>query len=87
MSFLTWILLGLVAGFLGSKMVNRRGEGIVIDLLLGSVGALAGGLASQWFSLHGFSSLSPWSLLIVTAGAFLMLIAYHALRRAGWSGR
>ena len=41
MSFLAWMVLGLIAGFIGSKIVNRRGEGIVIDILLGVVGAFA----------------------------------------------
>jgi len=40
MSFLAWLLLGLIAGFIGSKIVNRRGEGILLDILLGVVGAL-----------------------------------------------
>ena len=43
MSFLAWIVLGLVAGFIGSKIVNRRGEGMLLDILLGVVGAFAGG--------------------------------------------
>lgn len=43
MSFLAWIVLGLIAGFIGSKLVNRRGEGILLDILLGVVGAFAGG--------------------------------------------
>ena len=43
MSFLAWIILGLVAGFIGSKLVNKRGEGLVLDLLLGIVGAIVGG--------------------------------------------
>ena len=43
MSFLAWIILGVIAGFVGSKLVNRRGEGLVLDLLLGIVGAIVGG--------------------------------------------
>ena len=43
MSILSWILLGLIAGFLGSKIVNRHGEGIFLDIVLGIVGAVAGG--------------------------------------------
>ena len=43
MSFLAWIVLGLVAGFIGSKIVNKQGEGVFLDILLGIVGAIAGG--------------------------------------------
>jgi len=39
MSILAWIVLGLVAGFIGSKIVNKTGEGIIRDILLGIVGA------------------------------------------------
>ncbi len=45
MSFLAWIVLGLLAGFIGSKIVNKQGEGLILDILLGIVGALAGRLA------------------------------------------
>ena len=43
MSIFAWIFLGLIAGFIGSKIVNKRGEGLVLDLVLGIVGAIAGG--------------------------------------------
>jgi len=42
MSFLAWIVLGLLAGFIGSKIVNKTGEGIFLDIVLGIVGAIAG---------------------------------------------
>ena len=45
MSFLAWIVLGLLAGFIGSKIVNKQGEGMMLDIVLGIVGALAGRLA------------------------------------------
>ena len=44
MSFLAWIVLGLVAGFIGSKLVNKTGEGIILDILLGIVGAVLGAI-------------------------------------------
>lgn len=47
MSYLAWIVLGLVAGFIGSKIVNKTGEGILLDIVLGIVGAVVGGLAFQ----------------------------------------
>jgi uncharacterized membrane protein YeaQ/YmgE (transglycosylase-associated protein family) len=43
MGIISWIILGLVAGFIGSKIVNKRGEGIIIDIVLGVVGAVVGG--------------------------------------------
>ena len=43
MSILAWIVLGLIAGFIGSKIVNKSGEGVILDILLGIVGAVLGG--------------------------------------------
>lgn len=42
MSILAWIVLGLIAGFIGSKLVNKSGEGIFLDIVLGIVGAVVG---------------------------------------------
>jgi uncharacterized membrane protein YeaQ/YmgE (transglycosylase-associated protein family) len=55
MSFVAWIILGLVAGFVGSKIVNKTGEGLFLDIILGIVGAVVGG----WlFYMFGARSLS-----------------------------
>jgi len=43
MSILAWIVLGLIAGFIGSKLVNKSGEGVLLDIILGIVGAVIGG--------------------------------------------
>jgi len=43
MSIIGWIVLGLIAGFIASKIVNKRGEGVIMDIVLGIIGALVGG--------------------------------------------
>ena len=43
MGVIAWIVVGLVAGFIGSKIVNKTGEGLVRDIILGIVGAFVGG--------------------------------------------
>jgi uncharacterized membrane protein YeaQ/YmgE (transglycosylase-associated protein family) len=43
MSILAWIVLGLIAGLIGSKLVNKSGEGVLLDIILGIVGAVIGG--------------------------------------------
>ena len=53
MSFLAWIVLGLLAGFIGSKLVNKSGEGVVLDILLGIVGAVIGGFLFNEFGSPG----------------------------------
>jgi len=81
MSFFAWIVLGLIAGFIGSKIVNRRGEGILLDILLGVVGAFAGGWLFHIFGARGVSGLNLYSLFVAVIGSVVLLVLYHALRR------
>ena len=80
MSFLAWIILGLIAGFIGSNIVNSRGEGILLDILLGVVGAFAGGWLFHIFGAPGVSGLNLYSLFVAVMGSAVLLILYHALR-------
>ena len=81
MSFLAWIVLGLVAGFIGSKIVNKTGEGILLDIVLGIVGAVAGGWLFNTFGAAGVTGLNLYSLLVAVVGAVGLLVLYHAIRR------
>lgn len=81
MSFIAWIVLGLLAGFIGSKIVNKRGEGIVFDILLGIVGAVIGGWLFNTFGASGVTGLNLYSLLIAVIGSVVLLVLYHAVRR------
>jgi uncharacterized membrane protein YeaQ/YmgE (transglycosylase-associated protein family) len=81
MSILAWIVLGLLAGFIGSKLVNRTGEGIFLDIVLGIVGAVVGGFLFNQFGASGVTGLNIYSLFVAVLGAVLLLVAYHAIRR------
>ena len=81
MSILAWIILGLVAGFIGSKIVNKSGEGIILDILLGVVGAFLGGFIFSFFGAQGVTGLNLWSLFVAVVGAVVILLLYHALFR------
>jgi uncharacterized membrane protein YeaQ/YmgE (transglycosylase-associated protein family) len=81
MSFLAWIILGLIAGFIGSKLVNKTGEGIVLDIVLGIVGALIGGWLFTMFGASGVTGLNLYSLLVAVVGSVVFLVIYHALFR------
>jgi uncharacterized membrane protein YeaQ/YmgE (transglycosylase-associated protein family) len=82
MTFLSWVLLGLLAGFIGSKIVNKRGEGFLLDIVLGIVGAIAGGWVFSLLGAGGVTGLNLYSLLVAVAGAILVLVLYHAIQRA-----
>ncbi len=81
MSILAWIVLGLLAGFIGSKIVNKSGEGFFLDIILGVVGAVVGGFLFNQFGASGVSGLNLYSLLVAVVGAILVLVIYHALFR------
>ena len=81
MSILAWIVLGLIAGFIGSKLVNKRGEGLMLDIILGIVGAVIGGFIFQAFGASGVTGLNIYSLLVAVVGAVIVLVVYHAVLR------
>jgi uncharacterized membrane protein YeaQ/YmgE (transglycosylase-associated protein family) len=81
MSLLAWIVLGLIAGFIGSKIVNKSGEGIMVDILLGIVGAVVGGWLFNRFGHAGVTGLNLYSILVAVVGAVVVLLIYHAIRR------
>lgn len=82
MSVIAWIVLGLIAGFIASKIVNNTGEGVILDIVLGIVGAVIGGWVFNMFGVSGVTGLNIWSLLVSIGGAVLFLVVYHALKGA-----
>jgi uncharacterized membrane protein YeaQ/YmgE (transglycosylase-associated protein family) len=81
MSIIAWIVLGLIAGFIGSKLVNKTGEGIFLDIAPGIVGAVIGGWLFNLFGIHGVIGLNVYSLVVAVIGAVAFLVVYHAMRR------
>jgi uncharacterized membrane protein YeaQ/YmgE (transglycosylase-associated protein family) len=81
MSVLAWMVLGLIAGFIGSKIVNKSGEGFVLDIVLGIIGAVVGGYLFNMFGAAGVTGLNIYSLFVSVIGAMLVLVVYHAVRR------
>jgi uncharacterized membrane protein YeaQ/YmgE (transglycosylase-associated protein family) len=85
MSIIAWVILGLIAGFVGSKIVNKRGEGLVRDILLGVIGAVVGGWLFHMFGAAGVTGLNLYSLVVAVIGAIVVLVIYHAVfgKRSG----
>jgi len=81
MSIVAWIVLGLIAGFIASKLVNNAGEGMLVDILLGVVGSVVGGWLFHAFGMPGVTGLNIYSLVVAVVGAAVFLILYHALTR------
>lgn len=81
MGILSWLILGLIAGWIGSMIINRTGEGLVLDIILGIVGAFVGGFLFNMFGAVGVTGLNLYSMLVAVVGAVVVLFIYHALVR------
>ena len=81
MSILAWIILGLISGFIASKIINKTGEGVLLDIVLGIVGAVVGGWLFSTFGMSGVTGLNLYSLLVAVVGAAVILVVYHLVIR------
>ena len=79
MSLVGWILFGLITGFIGSRVVNRRGEGCVLNIALGIVGACVGGFIFTSIGGRGISGFDLYSMFVAIIGAIVVLLVYHAV--------
>ena len=81
MSFVAWIILGLISGFIASKLVNKQGDGLILDIILGIIGAFVGGWLFSTFGMSGVTGVNLYSMLVAVVGAVVVLVIYHALKR------
>lgn len=79
MGIIAWIILGLIAGFIASKIVNKSGQGVMMDIVLGIVGALVGGFLMSIIGGAGITGFNIWSILVAIFGAIVVLWIYHAV--------
>jgi uncharacterized membrane protein YeaQ/YmgE (transglycosylase-associated protein family) len=79
MSIIIWLFIGLLAGFLGSKIVNKSGDGVVLDIILGLVGSFVGGFLFSLIGVHAGGVIG--SIIVATIGAIIVLVIYHKLIR------
>jgi uncharacterized membrane protein YeaQ/YmgE (transglycosylase-associated protein family) len=83
MGILSWIVLGAIAGWLASMFINRSGEGLFRDIVLGIVGGVVGGWIFAAMGSTGVTGFNLWSLFVAVIGAVVVLMLYHALVRRG----
>ena len=81
MGFIAWLVLGALAGFIASKIVDKQGKGLLINIVLGIVGAELGGLVFRFFGMSGVTGSNLYSLLVAVLGAVVLLWIYHGLIR------
>jgi uncharacterized membrane protein YeaQ/YmgE (transglycosylase-associated protein family) len=86
MGIISWIILGLIAGFIGSKIVDKQGQGLWLNIALGIVGALVGGFLFDLVGATGVTGFNIWSMIVAIVGSVVVLLVYNALtgRRRAW---
>ncbi len=81
MSIIGWLVLGLIAGFIASRIVNNAGEGVILDIVLGIIGAVVGGFLFSFFGAAGVTGFNLYSMIVAIIGAIVLLVIYHAAVR------
>ncbi len=79
MSILVWLVLGLIAGFIASRIVESSGNGVIIDIVLGIIGAVVGGYLFTLFGAAPVTGFNLYSLFVAVVGAVVVLLIYHAV--------
>jgi uncharacterized membrane protein YeaQ/YmgE (transglycosylase-associated protein family) len=80
MGLLWEIIIGILAGFLASKIVKGSGMGILLDLLVGVVGSVIGGWVFTLLGLAAYGLIGQ--LVMATIGAIILLLIVRAIKRA-----
>jgi uncharacterized membrane protein YeaQ/YmgE (transglycosylase-associated protein family) len=81
MSIIAWLILGLVAGFIGTKIINKGDEGVISNIVVGVIGAFVGGLLFNMLGTTGVTGLNLWSIFVAGIGSVVLLLVYNAVRR------
>lgn len=83
MSIIGWLILGLISGFIASKIVNKSGEGFILDIVLGIVGAMVGGFLFSLIGAAPVTGFNLYSMFVAVVGAIVVLVIYHAVAGRG----
>lgn len=79
MSILVWIIFGAIVGWVASIVAGGEG-GLVLDIILGIVGAALGGWIMDYFGKSGVTGFNIYSFLVALLGAVILIVAARALR-------
>jgi uncharacterized membrane protein YeaQ/YmgE (transglycosylase-associated protein family) len=79
MTIIAWLVVGLIAGFIASHLVNRRGDGFFMDIVLGVVGAIVGGFLFNAIGHSAPNGINIYSIFVSVVGAVVVLVIYHAI--------
>lgn len=81
MSFLWFLIVGVVAGWLAGTLVKGGGFGILGNMVIGIIGAMIGGFLFSFFGVASEGGII-WSIVVATIGAVVLLVIVRALKKA-----
>jgi uncharacterized membrane protein YeaQ/YmgE (transglycosylase-associated protein family) len=79
MGIFGWIVLGLITGWIASKIINKTGSGMMMDIALGAVGVIAGRFLAGLLGIGGVNGDNIGSIIIAVIGAVAVLLVYDVL--------
>ena len=79
MSIIGWLVLGLIAGFIASKLYAGSGQGVLLDIVLGIVGAFVGGFLFSLVGATPITGFNLYSMFVAVVGAVVVLWLYRTL--------
>ena len=81
MLIIAWVVVGALAGFVASRIVRSSGDALLFDIVIGIVGAVAGGFVGSWIGGTGMQGVNPYSFILAVVGSACGLFVYHAVIR------
>lgn len=75
-----WIVVGVIVGFIASKLVNLRGDDPRLSIGVAAAGAIVAGALYSMISDDVVSAWNAWSILYAAGGAIIGVVAWHAVR-------
>lgn len=80
MSFIVWIVLGALAGWIASMVAGTNAQqGAIANIIVGIIGAFIGGMVMQLLGYSGVNGFNLYSLLVAVLGAVILLFGYRAI--------
>lgn len=83
MNFLAWIILGGIAGWIGSLIMKTdASQGIFLNIIVGIIGAFIGGIMFSFLGGDGVTGFNLYSLLVAVVGSTVFLWITKMIRGA-----
>jgi uncharacterized membrane protein YeaQ/YmgE (transglycosylase-associated protein family) len=80
MGLITWLVVGLISGWLASIIMKSSG-GVVMDIIMGVIGAFVGGFVMNLMGQDGVSGFNPYSIAVAVVGACIVIFIGRQIRR------